>query len=167
MEFLILLTAVITLVLLWFGIGCLAKITIDAVHLYFKGNRYFNGDAGIEHPMIVFGPLMLVWILYPIWALVAYVAKNIWWNSGFTVVVENVREYQGRNYKHICMREASTKSLSNFFNAYMEDQDKKFYASQGGDKNALENFFRVDGWRSVGDGKWTKIVRLKEVNCGE
>lgn len=152
----------LVLVGLWFFCGWLVMSSANFMSMYLTGDRFFSKEDPF-HPAVAFGPMMFVWLLYPLWLLLQYIYTALHNNIDRTVVVvENIREY-AYDYRHKCLSKASTKSLSNFFNAYMEKETSKFCHTETGDKNALENFFRVDGWRNVGDGVWTKIVKVSEL----
>lgn len=155
---------VLSIAALWFFCGWLVVSSTNFLSMYFNGKAFFHkGDSDIFNASICFGPLMFVWILYPVWLLVQAIYKHLYENLGRTVVVEDIRKYSS-SYRHTCLSKSSVKSLSNFFNVYMEKETSKFYHTDSGDKNAIENFFRVDGWRNVGDGVWTKIVKVKDLN---
>lgn len=162
MEVLYVLLGATVLTGLWFLSGWIVVSSVNFVNMYFKGQRMFDKYAPC-HPAVGLGPLMFVWVLYPVWLLIKALYNFLYENLGRTVVVEDIRKYSS-SYRHTCLSKSSVKSLSNFFNVYMEKETSKFYHTDTGDKNAIENFFRVDGWRNVGDGVWTKIVKVKDLN---
>lgn len=149
----------------WFILGMLLAYAGNFISRYFTAEAIFNEKFLPIHPVIVFGPLLLIWCLYPVWLLIKFFGRYIYKNLGRTVVVEDISKYQS-NYKSGCTKKASTKAVSNFFKSYLEKEDSKFYLSNEADKNALENFFRIDGWRNVSEGVWTKIVKVSELNTG-
>src|SRR5690606_12572096 len=118
---------------------------------------------------VCMGPLMFVFFLYPVWLLIKSFGSYLRNNIGRTVVVEDISKYQPshRGGMSGCTNKASTKSLSNFFKSYLEKEESRFYLSNEADKNALENFFRIDGWRNVSEGVWTKIVKVSQLNVGD
>ena len=151
----------------WFILGMLLVYAANFISRYFTAEAIFD-----EEPLpmvIVFGPLLLIWCLYPVWLLIKCCLAYLYRNIGRTVVVEYAYKYETsyRDGYSCCTKKASTKAMSNFFKSYLEKEDSKFYLSNEADKNALENFLRIDGWRNVGDGVWTKIVKVKDLNIGE
>lgn len=166
MEFLIVMGTILSIIAVWFFCGWAVVSSSNFLSLYLSGGKFFDSEDYPEILPIGMGPLMFLFILYPVWLLIKYLGSLIYENIGRTVVVEDIREYTS-NYRNSCLNKSSTKSLSNFFNAYMEKETSKFYHTDTGDANALENFFRIDGWRNVGEGVWTKIVKVKDLNTGD
>ena len=153
----------------WFTFGMLLAYAANFISRYFTAEAIFDEEPLPMHSIIVLGPLLLIWCLYPVWLLIKCCAAYLYRNIGRTVVAEAVSKYEAsyRGGYSGCTKKASTKALSNFFKSYLEKEDSKFYLSNEADKNALENFLRIDGWRNVGDGVWTKIVKVKDLNIGE
>jgi hypothetical protein len=149
----------------WFILGMLLAYAGNFISRYFTAEAIFNEKFLPIHPVIVFGPLLLIWCLYPVWLLIKFFGRYIYKNLGRTVVVEYISKYQS-SYKSGCTEKASTKAVSNFFKSYLEKEESRFYLSNEADKNALENFLRIDGWRNVSDRVWTKIVKVSELNTG-
>ena len=153
------------LMALWAASGWVVVKVVDFLSMYFKGENMFESVQPF-HPAVGLGPLMFVWMFYPLWIVVKKGWEYVYGRVGCKVVVEDIRKYHS-DYKYRCIDRASTKTLVNFFKTYLEKTESKFYSSQEGDRNALENFFRIDGWRNVKDGVWTKIVKVKDLNTGE
>ena len=153
----------------WFTFGTLVAYAGNFISRYFTAGVIFKEKYLPLHPVTAFGPLLLIWCLYPVWLLIKCCLAYLYRNIGRTVVVEDISKYQSsyRDGMSGCTKKASTKSLSNFFKSYLEKEESKFYLSNEADKNALENFFRIDGWRNVSEGVWTKIVKVKDLNIGE
>lgn len=149
------------LMALWVASGWVVIKAIDFLSMYFKGENTFElGDP--IHPATLFGPLMFVWMFYPLWIVVKKGWEYVYGRVGCKVVVENVRRYTYLSRKE-CIEVAHTKPLCNFFKSYLEN-GMDFHSQNVEDRNALENFFRIDGWRNVKDGVWTKIVKVKDLN---
>lgn len=152
----------------WITFGTLVAYVGNFISRYFTAEAIFDEEILPMHPVIVFGPLLLIWCLYPVWLLIKCCLAYMYRNIGRTVVVEDVTKYQSsyRDGYDGCTKKASTKAVSNFFKSYLEKEDSKFYLSNEAGKNALENFLRIDGWRNVSKGVWTKIVKVSELNTG-
>lgn len=166
MEIVYGLTGLLIIISLWLFCGWLVVCSMNFVAMYLNGDKFFTYEEIPEIVHIFMGPFMFVFFLYPVWFLIKVFGSYLRNNIGRTVVVEDIRKYSS-SYRQTCISKCSVKSLANFFNVYMEKETSKFYHTDTGDKNALENFFRVDGWRNVSDGVWTKIVKVKDLNIGE
>lgn len=162
-DIMLVITGTALLGLVWLACGLLVVYGGNLLAKYLTGVAMFDEDLKPFHPIAMFGPFMFVWFLYPIWLAIEWGFKAMHKSIGRTVVVEDISKYQS-SYKSGCTKKASTKAVSNFFKSYLEKEESKFYLSNEADKNALENFFRIDGWRSVSDGVWTKIVKVSEIN---
>ena len=169
MEFFIVMGSILAIIIAWFFCGWVVVSTFNFLSLYLKGDKFFNSNEYPESLPVCMGPLMFVFFLYPVWFLIKYFGSYLYNNLGRTVVVEYASKYETsyRDGYSYCTEKASTKAQTNFFKSYLEREDSKFYLSNEADKNALENFFRVDGWRNVSEGVWTKIVKVKDLNIGE
>jgi hypothetical protein len=166
MEILYGLTGLLILISLWLFCGWLVVCSMNLVAMYLNGDKFFTYEEIPEIVHIYMGPLMFVFFLYPVWFLIKFFGSYLYNNLGRTVVVEDISKYSS-NYRDGmsgCTKKASTKAVSNFFKSYLEKEESKFYLSNEADKNALENFFRIDGWRNVSEGVWTKIVKVSDLN---
>ena len=168
MELLIMLTAFFSLIGCWFFVGWLIVSAMNFISTYLKGEHFFftypKRDGEIKFPQIFFGPLLLVWIFYPVWLGIVYVVKQLRYQFGWKVVTFNVRVVDAE-YQNKILKLCPTTTLYNFFKLYMEDPAKKFYTSSSSkDTQALTNFLEIDGWRKVSDVLYTKIVRVKHLN---
>jgi hypothetical protein len=172
MEFLTVFVAVLTFIFgVWPLIGWIIVSAMNFISTYLKGENFFytypKRDGEIKFPQIFFGPLLLVWIFYPVWLGIVYVAKQLRYQFGWKVVTFNVRVVDAE-YQNKILKLCPTTTLYNFFKLYMEDPAKKFYTSSSSPKDtqALTNFLEIDGWRKVSDVLYTKIVRVKDLNKG-
>jgi hypothetical protein len=170
MELLIGISCVMVLFAGWPLIGWIVVTTMNFISTYLKGEHFFytyaKRDGEIKFPQIFFGPLLLVWILYPLWLGIVYVAKQLHRQFGWKVVTFNVRVVDAE-YQNKILKLCPTVTLCNFFKLYMEDPTKKFYTSSSPsskDTQALTSFLEIDGWRKVSDVLYTKIVRVKDLN---
>jgi hypothetical protein len=154
---------------LWPFIGWVIVTAMNFLSVYLKGENFFDSlsvEGAPSYPQIFFGPLLLVWIFYPLWLGIVYVAKKLRWQFGWKVVTFNVRVVDAE-YQNKILNLCPTTTLCNFFKLYMEDTTKKFYTSSSPsskDTQALTNFLEIDGWRKVSDVLYTKIVRVKHLN---
>jgi hypothetical protein len=157
---------VLSLTAIWVACGLLVVYGGNLLTKYLTGVAIFDEDLKPFHPIVMCGPFMFVLFLYPIWLAIEWGFKAMHKSFGRTVVVEDISKYEAsyRDGYSGCTKKASTKALSNFFKSYLEKEVSKFYLSNEGDKNALENFFRIDGWRNVSEGVWTKIVKVSDLN---
>lgn len=170
MEFFIVLGMIIGSIVIWLLCGWGVTYTFNFLSLYLKGDKFFSSNEYPESLPVCMGPLMFVFFLYPVWLLIKFFGRYIYKNLGRTVVVEDVSKYQSsyRDGYDGCTKKASTKALSNFFKSHLEKEDSRFYLSnEAYYKNPLENFFRIDGWRNVSEGVWTKIVKVSQLNVGD
>ena len=129
-------------------------------HFFFT---YGKRDGEIKFPQNFFGPLLLVWIFYPLWLGIVCVVKQLHWQFGWKVVTLHVNVLNN-SFLHELKKCSPTTSLYNFFQLYMEDVQKSFFTSNSKDNEALTNFLEIDGWRKVNDVLYTKIVRVKHLN---
>lgn len=111
MQFLYVMGFLLIGTLLWIASGLGVISSVNFLSMYFKGERMFIKYDPC-HPAVFFGPLMFVWILYPVWLLVKEVYTLIYNNIGRTVVVEDIRNYSS-SYRQTCITKCSVKSLAN------------------------------------------------------
>ena len=170
MEILIAIIIILSLCACWLLIGWIIVTAMNFISTYLKGEHFFytygKRDGEIKFPQIVFGPLFIVWIFYPVWLGIVYVVKQLRYQFGWKVVTFNVRVVDAE-YQNKILKMCPTVTLCNFFKLYMEDPTKKFYTSSSPsskDTQALTNFLEIDGWRKVNDILYTKIVRVKDLN---
>ena len=166
MEALMFVVALLTFMFgVWPLIGWIIVTTMNFISVYLKGERFFTkfNDLG-GSPQIFFGPLLLVWIFYPLWLGIVYVVKKLRYQFGWKVVTFNVRVVDAE-YQNKILKLCPTTTLCNFFKLYMEEnQNARFLLRQENDNAALTNFLEIDGWRKVNDVLYTKIVRVKHLN---
>jgi hypothetical protein len=166
MESLIVLTVILSLCACWPLIGWVIVTTMNFISVYLKGEEFFyrfTGDEGLQFPQILLGPLLLVWIFYPVWLGIVYVVKLLRYQFGWKVVTLRVNVLNS-SYLHELKKSSPTRNLCNFFQLYTEDTQKRFFTSNSKDSEALTNFLEIDGWRKVSDVLYTKIVRVKDLN---
>jgi hypothetical protein len=166
----ILIAAIIILLLgaCWPLIGWIVVTTMNFISTYLKGEHFFytygKRDGEIKFPQIFLGPLLLVWVFYPVWLGIVYVVKLLHWKFGWKVVTFNVFSTDQQYLKELILI-SPTINLCNFFKLYMEGSEKSYFRPrEGRDNEALTNFLEIDGWRKVNDVLYTKIVRVKDLN---